>query len=210
MPSVSADEQSFSLRISGPLCFGWAEYTAGWVWEATPSIGYGTLHLLCLLLYFTKLNGVVQVEDTQLCTWKLQSWFYTWNLFLVLQHSQHKFVLFLWTGWNSHSRLVALGGSFLMENLCHWLRPWAKLQTGEILRWRSKLKHLIYSCSAESENESLSFWSKIMGRSGGLLWRWRKAHAQPECTGLQLACLISSAEVLRNYSTSLKPEEIAV
>lgn len=79
------------------------------------------------------------------------------------------------TGWNSHDRQLALGGTFLMESLCHLHRPWAKLRTGEILCWHSKLKHQIYSCSAESENECLSFWNKIMGRSGWLLWRCEKS-----------------------------------
>lgn len=43
-------------------------------------------------------------------------------------------------------QLLALGGSFLMESLCHLLRLWAKLQTGEMLCWHSKPKHQIYSC----------------------------------------------------------------
>lgn len=101
------------------------------------------------------------------------------------------------TGWKIHGRLVALGSTFLMESLCHLLRIWPKLHTGEILCWHSKLKHQIYSCSAESENECLSFWNKIMGRSG-----CRKTHAQPECTGLRLACLKSSEINLHLWNLS--------
>lgn len=107
MPSVSADEQSFSLRILGPSRFGWAEYTAGWIWKISPSLGYGELQsVVPTFVFYLTNNGLVQVAGTQLFTRKIQSWFYTWKLFLVLQHSQHKFVLFLWT---EQDRIVMAG-----------------------------------------------------------------------------------------------------
>lgn len=117
MPSVSADEQSFSLRILGPSRSGWAEHTAGWIWEVSPSLDCSKLQpvVSTFVLYLTR-NGVVQVAGTQLCTRKMQSWFYTWNLLLVLQHSQHKFVLFLWTGQDG----VVTAGWWLWVAVSWW------------------------------------------------------------------------------------------